>query len=692
MNTPTQDEKAILNFFRDFYAIQLGITEEDTYESGIKCLNPNAPGPDHTYEISVVYKKHKTRRMAIGPLGENSGSKSKCFKVIYDDILVVKIPPSPITDFEEYVENINAERKIVESLSPTIECIAPSVSALLRKIPQFTPSPDLNKDQLEKGYVNLLRKKPWFQDYLKINNSFVFFMNLSRYSFLGHIIENIHDINKVLHEEILSQFDILWNLMAFEGVYGSESGHIFFTINEIYTEYEDKVKKPLKRYGVKPHAYMFKRKEWFLLTLAGKKIPTESDMPESFYKELNIMIAQVVKDNMDGIEEYRDMMRHFIQDKMFKQNKIHFKGIITNILELLFRLKQRGVAIRDLKPDNIFVMSDNFSQDAEKFLLGLIDFETAVIFNIKKDKTEQPLLAGTPSYATPSHLVSNDILIKTFGADLPRILHLQDWHASLAMIYYVVTGNRLFDRARKLVSGTWKIMQQAKSQKISLVEAFKKSSYLFWKDAVRDFREKLSQNKSLLKSIYIQIPENIREMLGYQTLKDMDLTNKKLIKAINIQQFFRAPKTRNDLIKCSYEVINRCRENWEKGVNVPETKPEIRNRIIQLLHRLETLKLNLEEGTRFVSIFKREPLTMSTYEILTYMFNIIFNAMYDEEWGVVTMEEHIEEYPEAEEGYDLRSEATILNDQTISYEGTITPEDTLSFDETISYEDTLHPD
>ncbi len=691
MNTTTQDEKAILHFFRDFYAIQLGITEEDTYKSGMKCLNPHAPGPDHTYELWVTYKKHKSRRMAIGPLGENSGSKSKCFKVIYDDILVVKIPPSPITDFEEYVEDINAERRIVEGLSPNIECIAPSVSALLKKIPQFTPSPDLSPEQLELGYINLLRKKPWFQDYLKINNSFVFFMNLSRYSFLGHIIENIHDTDKRVHEEILSQFDILWNLMAFEGVYGSESGHIFFTINEIYTEYEDKVNKPLRRYGVKPHAYMFKRKEWFLLALADKKIPTDNDMPESFYKELNLLISQTVMDNIDGIEEYRDMMRNFVQDKMFKQNKIHFKGIITNILELLFRLKEREVAIRDLKPDNIFVMSDNFSQDAEKFLLGLIDFETAVSFNVRDNKLKQPLLAGTPSYATPSHLVSNEILVKIFGNDLPRVLHLQDWHASLAMIYYVVTGDRLFDRARRWISGTWKIMQQAKSQKISLEEAFKRSSYLFWKDAVTDFKEKLSQNEFLLKSIYIQIPENIREMLGQETLMDMNITNKKMIKAINAQQFFRAPKTRNDLIKCSYEVINRCRENWEKGVNVPETSPEIRNRIIQMLHHLETLKLNLEEGTRFVSVFKRDPLTMSTYEILTYMFNIIFNAMYDEQWGIVSMEECFEECMITEK-YDPRAEATIANEQTISYEGTITPEDTLSFDETISYEDTLHPD
>ena len=39
------------------------------------------------------------RRMTIGPLGEESGSKSKCYYVIYDIHMVVKIPVRPIARF-----------------------------------------------------------------------------------------------------------------------------------------------------------------------------------------------------------------------------------------------------------------------------------------------------------------------------------------------------------------------------------------------------------------------------------------------------------------------------------------------------------------------------------------------------------------------------------------------------------------
>jgi hypothetical protein len=76
------------------------------------------------------------RRMTLGPLGEDSGSKSKCYYVIFDQHLVVKIPPKPITDFEDYVASIKKERHIVERLSPK-ECIVPKVSVILSQVYQL---------------------------------------------------------------------------------------------------------------------------------------------------------------------------------------------------------------------------------------------------------------------------------------------------------------------------------------------------------------------------------------------------------------------------------------------------------------------------------------------------------------------------------------------------------------------------
>ena len=59
-------------------------------------------GPNHIYELRVKHMEDwAKRRMTIGPLGEESGSKSKCYFVIYDVHLVLKTPARPIDDFEE---------------------------------------------------------------------------------------------------------------------------------------------------------------------------------------------------------------------------------------------------------------------------------------------------------------------------------------------------------------------------------------------------------------------------------------------------------------------------------------------------------------------------------------------------------------------------------------------------------------
>ncbi len=98
------------------------------------------------------------RRMSIGPLGEEAGSKSKCYYVIYDVHLVVKIPVKPISEFEYYNKSIKKEGQIVEKLAPK-ECIVPRVSTIMSMIHKLPESAHLPVDQLEEKYVNWLRLK-----------------------------------------------------------------------------------------------------------------------------------------------------------------------------------------------------------------------------------------------------------------------------------------------------------------------------------------------------------------------------------------------------------------------------------------------------------------------------------------------------------------------------------------------------
>lgn len=85
-----------------------------------------------------------------------------------------------------------------------------------------------------------------------------------------------------------------------------------------------------------------------------------------------------------------------------------FASMITNSLDLLMRLRDKKIAIRDIKPDNLFLdgKKDDFPRflkNHERFEVGLIDLETSVDYG--RDDIIQPMLAGTPNYASPSHLL-----------------------------------------------------------------------------------------------------------------------------------------------------------------------------------------------------------------------------------------------------------------------------------------------
>ncbi|MGE0084481.1 MAG: hypothetical protein AB7S75_08665 [Desulfococcaceae bacterium] len=694
LSVTTETGQAVLRFFLNLYTAQLGVSEEDTAETEIICLDPENPGSDHTYELRVRWQGYKSRRMSLAPLGEGSGSKSTCFKVIYDDLLVVKIPPSPIREFDDYLESIAAEIQIADRLGPDIECIAPSLSAILKKIPRFAASSDIAQDRLEKVYTDLLRKSPWFHDYLKIGDTFAFFMSLSRNSFLGHVIEKMHRSKNKICENIFSQFDILWNLAAFEGLFGSENSHIFFSISEIYTDYEEKVNLILKKAGINPSAFIYKRKEWFLLWLAEKEIPsTLPGLSSGVVASLKGLMAQLYENREEDVDAHRRMMQDCVYRKSFEQNRVMLKGIVSGLLVLLCGLKQRGIAIRDLKPDNIFVAGSSHLHQSGEIRLGLIDFETSVNFHGTDKEMFQPFIGGTPSYATPSHLMSNEILIHAFSG-LPRIFHLQDWYAAVGMIYYAVTGERLFEKTRFWISETGRLMQDGA---VSGKDSFVQCSRVFWYSAVREFRKKISARSVFFLSLEIMLSRDVQEMLRQEMLQEQTEIQKKIQVHVNAQSFFKSEKSRSDLIRSDCVTISRCRKNWESGVNIPETRPEIRSDIIRLFRNLEELKAEYEKCGQMINAMQKSP-GINAYELLTMMFHIVFHAMYKEEWGDIKDEnalraEIMEIVGEAYDA-DFAAEGSpeVSYEETVSYESTVTPEETVSYEKTISHDDRPAPE
>ena len=98
----------IIRFFLNLFKYQIG-AEPDAPTEFVSLMSKTT-SPNHIYELRVKHMEDwAKRRMTIGPLGEESGSKSKCYYVIYDVHMVVKIPANPINDFEEYIDSIKKE-------------------------------------------------------------------------------------------------------------------------------------------------------------------------------------------------------------------------------------------------------------------------------------------------------------------------------------------------------------------------------------------------------------------------------------------------------------------------------------------------------------------------------------------------------------------------------------------------------
>jgi len=647
------DKIRIVKFFLTFFQLQKGASTQ----SPGKFVPIGEKKSDQTYELGFRHKgKWFSRRMSIAPLGVKSGSKSACFKVTYDNLIVIKIPPFPIKHFDEYVKNVDAERRIVDALTPDIDCISPRVSTILKKIAPFSRDAETDPEKFEQKCIQRLRSFPQFQRHLRIGNTFAFFMDLSKHLFLSQVIQKIHDIETKMGKEIVSQSDSLWDLMVFEDIYGTDTAPVFYSMNDVYRDYNNRLQK----------------KEWFLHHLARKPLTSKhGDIWPGFVEELKYLLETVFKEYKDAIKDYRTTIKEYVYKRAFKQNNRQLQIIISKLLSVIQKLQQKGVAIRDLKPDNIFIIEHTpgaliSSAQSTAFSIGLIDFETAVRFKTKFDnKIEQPLLAGTPSYATPSHLFRNELLNDTFQ-DLSRIFHFQDWQACIAIIYSITTGEHLAEKTGRLLPAIIKLINSPERKKMTLNDLFKKGSHLFWHTALNEFVEKLRIKEDMLKALSIQLPPKVKALFKQELHLENDRVNKIIWQQIDSQNIFKSLKSRKILSESSYQIIGQYKAKCESGLNIPKSKSNIRKLTVKFLADLEHLKLQSEQLDQTIEKLNQTVTTLSVYELLELMFNIVLKAMYLEDWGDLSVyNEHLVDDIDQDE--NLYAE-TVMLEKTLLYD------------------------
>jgi len=625
----------VVAFFLELFKRQIG-ADPDAPMEYVPLMTKNT-GPNHIYELRVKQMADwTTRRMTIGPLGEESGSKSKCYYVIYDVHMVVKIPAKPVTDFEMYIESIKKEVDIVNKLIPK-ECIIPKVSVILKMIHSFPNDGNIPSDSLEEKYINWMRRTPEYQKYLKMNSTFVYIMDLSKYYFLSHILNELHDIKNLIAKEITENAENIWEPATYKGRYGTENDAIL-EIRDVFNRSAVNVRRLVDRDGITATVSDYQIQSWFITHLAEERISVEgSSYPENFINDLNRLFKKTISAHSDVIGVYRKTIKDYVYMSFFEQNKAQMTAITTSLLDVLAWFRKRRVSMRDLKPDNLFVAGDParyplFLRSAQEFSMGIIDVETAVDFEKSKSKRiRQPLLGGTPFYATPSHFIKNEILIHKFG-NLGKILHLQDWQATLAMIYKVIAGEHLFDQTAKLFGELRNMMIKANQPADLHSEIFEDASRMFWHSAVVEFHEKIERSEKALKSVVVTLPESVQHMFAKVLTKEIRSIALSIKKCVDAQNIFVKNQIREVLLKASHSKICQLKADLESNAKQSGNAAETRIEAISFLHKLADLKAQFVHHAHIQKLLAQPEAKLSAHAILTFMFNVILNNMYPSEW------------------------------------------------------------
>jgi len=631
-------QEIVVKHFLDIFKAQKGGDEDAP--TALRPVKSKSNDGNFIYELRVKLGEDWTsRRMTLGPIGEDSGSRSKCYYVIYDDHIVVKVPPTPLKEFKRYQLSLQREADIARILAPR-ECLIPGISVILKKVHPFYEDTALSADQLEDKYVEWIEENPEYQRFLKIEGAYAYFMDLSKYFFMGSIIDKMHDPQHNIPKEITEHPDIIWDNMAFEARYGNTCGEVCSELQPVFTTFKNRIQEYLQQNPVGASVENFQIKEWFLLYLGqGKLNSKDLGLKAGTASGLNGIAAKLFNEKKKPIEIYRRMIRTYVVNKNLTRNKAQISGMITNLLDLLAWLHTRKVAMRDLKPDNLLVAGDptnfpQFLESASLYSIGLIDVETAVCFEPdEKDRVAQPLLGGTPSHATPTHTFPNELIRGIYG-DLPLILHLQDWHAAIAMIYKTVTGERLFrDTAKTLIEIKGAIRKGAK-KKNTANETLAEASRLFWSCAMDEFERKTTEKEKKLKYISLIITANIKELflpMVQETHRQLKEAVKKLILE---QTAFKSGKIKKSLFSASYIKVSRFKLKFTDDADSSLSEAD-RKKAIAVLNELEILKKQTAQLTVVLKIINKSVPIISSYDLLRVMFYIVLVNMHQNIWGVV---------------------------------------------------------
>ncbi len=307
------------------------------------------------------------------------------------------------------------------------------------------------------------------------------------------------------------------------------------------------------------------------------------------------------------------------------------QGIVAPLLELLADLGERFVAIRDINPDTLFI-SGNLEHsplsiaDAPGVHMGVIDVERAAcLVPGAKATMGQPLLGGDPLYITPSALFSNAVIQRHLG-DVARIFKLQDWYATMALIFKVVTGRDLFEASAPLISEASLTLTAAGDHPEPGLYA--RLTRLYFEKAAGELADKLSEYATALSDSHMVLsPDHRMGLKG-----EVDFCRKGLetyiARFVEGQAFFLGEKSGRALKYATAAQVAGLILTWEKREGKSHGEGRRIMAAIRFLQALYGHKVRYERVALFALSLNEEHPPISADALIRAMFDTVFYSMY----------------------------------------------------------------
>jgi hypothetical protein len=489
-------------------------------------------------------------------------------------------------------------------------------------------------DEVERRYIDWMKRNPAFQRYLKVGPSFAYFMALSSHHFLHHVLDDIHLIEARIRDEIRDNGHLIWEPHEFIGRYGAAAQPMCAQLQGVYQNCRRSLDLPTHPTNPAPVITDYQHKEDFLTALADHvcsfgKVSPSPPAPSDMHS--------LVGEQAGVLRHYRRVLNTYLCKTRFMQHRQQIGALVANTLDFTSWLHGRRIALRDLKPENLLVVGNRddfpgFLKRRERFRFGLIDLETATARR-GRDKAASlisaPKPGGTPLYATPSHFVSFELLAAIYPEPFEILLE-QDWHATIATCFRMATGDHLWDGTAGLFTALVETLSHADPDDAEhFAQLYSKLSWVFWSNARMEFLDKLRQHRTNLSKVKLDLSrrcvQTIKKRIDGRIQAMHAEVEGLLADHANLQLVARHLQLTN----ATSEQIRLLRTTWEMDAT-PESKEVYC--FSDRFRQLEDITQNIETLREGRALFTAWDAGIALLPLLTIMFTHCLSMMYKSSW------------------------------------------------------------